>query len=159
MAPSAFFRKRGLDATMSIFKKWNEFFRGLGEKFKTWSEKGKFSNGSRKFRYNFKFILEEEKKRIEEELKEIELKVKKMRPFYLDYLEGGEIEVSFCHRAYLVLCLANIETALAEWERGRYGRCLICREQIPEKELIISPEAIYCVGCQTIYIEIETRKS
>ena len=40
--------------------------------------------------------------------------------------------------------------ALCRLENGTYGICAECSRTIPEKRLHAKPEAIRCVGCQSI---------
>jgi DnaK suppressor protein len=44
--------------------------------------------------------------------------------------------------------LKNVESALVRIERGGFGTCLLCEEDIPEKRLKALPWAAYCVPCQ-----------
>jgi RNA polymerase-binding transcription factor len=44
--------------------------------------------------------------------------------------------------------LAQIDSALARLDDGRYGICLGCDEEIPIERLRAIPSAIYCVGCK-----------
>lgn len=45
--------------------------------------------------------------------------------------------------------LLAIDEALAMIEKGTYGQCAMCNEEIPEARLIAMPTAKYCVKCQT----------
>jgi DnaK suppressor protein len=45
--------------------------------------------------------------------------------------------------------LIAIDEALAMIEKGTYGRCAMCSEEIPEPRLIAMPTAKYCVKCQS----------
>jgi DnaK suppressor protein len=44
--------------------------------------------------------------------------------------------------------LRHVAAALARTEDGRYGTCLLCEEEIPEKRLKAVPWAAHCVCCQ-----------
>lgn len=46
--------------------------------------------------------------------------------------------------------LIAIERALAKIATGRFGICEDCEEEIPEKRLMIVPEARLCARCQSI---------
>jgi DnaK suppressor protein len=50
--------------------------------------------------------------------------------------------------ANAMAALAEIEAALARLESGHYGRCAICREQIPAARLEAMPAATVCVSCK-----------
>jgi len=43
-----------------------------------------------------------------------------------------------------------IEEALRRIDRGEYGRCLQCGQEIPEKRLEVEPWARHCVRCQEL---------
>ena len=43
--------------------------------------------------------------------------------------------------------LAEIDAALGRLERGAFGRCEDCRQDIPKTRLRAIPYARYCVGC------------
>jgi DnaK suppressor protein len=44
--------------------------------------------------------------------------------------------------------LRRVTAALARIDDGRFGRCLLCEEEIPEKRLQAVPWAAHCVSCQ-----------
>lgn len=44
--------------------------------------------------------------------------------------------------------LKDIETALKSMEKGEYGLCTRCGNQIEPERLEIKPDATLCVGCQ-----------
>ena len=44
--------------------------------------------------------------------------------------------------------LRQVEVALARFRSGKYGSCLKCEREIPEKRLNAIPWAVYCVECQ-----------
>lgn len=44
--------------------------------------------------------------------------------------------------------LRQVEVALARFQTGKYGSCLKCQREIPEKRLNAVPWAVYCVECQ-----------
>ncbi len=46
--------------------------------------------------------------------------------------------------------LKEVQRALARVERGTFGMCLRCEEDIPEKRLKAVPWAAYCVKCQEV---------
>ena len=41
--------------------------------------------------------------------------------------------------------IALIDEALVRLERGKYGRCVVCGQPIPEERLELVPETPYCV--------------
>ncbi len=43
---------------------------------------------------------------------------------------------------------AEVEAALARIEENSYGKCVDCRQDIPEDRLEARPEAARCVSCQ-----------
>jgi DnaK suppressor protein len=45
--------------------------------------------------------------------------------------------------------LVAIEGALKRIERGTYGACAECTQQIPDERLTTMPLALYCVNCQS----------
>jgi phage/conjugal plasmid C-4 type zinc finger TraR family protein len=45
---------------------------------------------------------------------------------------------------------AQVEEAMRARERGTYGRCEDCGQQIPAERLAARPEATLCVDCQRI---------
>ena len=47
--------------------------------------------------------------------------------------------------------LRAIDRALAEMERGEYGKCGACGEDIPRARMEYIPWARFCVACQTRY--------
>jgi len=47
--------------------------------------------------------------------------------------------------------LPLIERALTRIEKGIYGRCVNCREDIPAARLTVRPETVRCVDCQAQY--------
>ena len=44
--------------------------------------------------------------------------------------------------------LQLVDAALARLEKGEYGYCLQCDEEIDEKRLLAKPEAAFCTKCQ-----------
>ena len=44
--------------------------------------------------------------------------------------------------------LRQVEVALARFQADKYGSCLSCEREIPEKRLKAVPWAVYCVDCQ-----------
>jgi DnaK suppressor protein len=44
--------------------------------------------------------------------------------------------------------LSQVEAALARLDRGTYGACLDCDEDIAAARLAAQPEALLCIGCQ-----------
>lgn len=46
--------------------------------------------------------------------------------------------------------LLLVEDALRRLERGDFGRCMQCGQQIPPKRLEVQPWARYCVACQEL---------
>jgi RNA polymerase-binding transcription factor DksA len=51
-------------------------------------------------------------------------------------------------RRFLQRDLDQIEHALAHLERGRYGLCEVCGQQIAPRRLEVLPAATLCVQCQ-----------
>ena len=45
--------------------------------------------------------------------------------------------------------IGNFETALAKLERGTYGTCSKCGNEIGDARLEFRPESIYCVSCKS----------
>ena len=45
--------------------------------------------------------------------------------------------------------LQKIDSALERVREGKYGRCITCKEQIPEDRLKALPYALKCIQCQT----------
>lgn len=43
--------------------------------------------------------------------------------------------------------LQRLEAALLRIERGTFGLCSVCEEDIPEKRLKIAPESTVCMDC------------
>jgi DnaK suppressor protein len=61
-------------------------------------------------------------------------------------LADAEINASIIERAEEQL--AQIDSALARLDDGRYGICIECGEEIPIERLQAIPSAIYCVACK-----------
>lgn len=45
--------------------------------------------------------------------------------------------------------LQKIDSALERIREGKYGRCITCKEQIPEDRLKALPYALKCIACQS----------
>jgi len=45
--------------------------------------------------------------------------------------------------------LQMINNALDRIKQGTYGRCLVCKEEIPEERLKAIPYAFMCINCQS----------
>ncbi|PLX70793.1 MAG: hypothetical protein C0602_04625 [Denitrovibrio sp.] len=45
--------------------------------------------------------------------------------------------------------LQRLEAALLRIQRGTFGLCSVCEEDIPEKRLKIAPESTVCMDCLT----------
>ena len=45
--------------------------------------------------------------------------------------------------------LQMINNALDRIKQGTYGRCLVCKEEIPEERLEANPYAFMCINCQS----------
>lgn len=45
--------------------------------------------------------------------------------------------------------LQMINNALDRIKQGTYGRCLVCKEEIPEERLEAIPFAFMCINCQS----------
>ena len=69
-------------------------------------------------------------------------------------LADAEINASIIERAEEQL--AQIDSALARLDDGRYGISLECGEEIPIERLQAIPSAIYCVACKGCSSEPET---
>jgi DnaK suppressor protein len=48
----------------------------------------------------------------------------------------------------LELNLQLVDAALERLEKGEYGYCLQCEEEIDQKRLLAKPEAAFCTRCQ-----------
>ena len=55
--------------------------------------------------------------------------------------------LSHLHEADLTR-LRLIENAIMALDRGQYGECVGCGEDINEKRLLAMPWAAFCIGCQ-----------
>ena len=55
--------------------------------------------------------------------------------------------LSHLHEADLTR-LRLIENAIMALDRGQYGECVRCGEDINEKRLLAMPWAAFCIGCQ-----------
>ncbi len=44
--------------------------------------------------------------------------------------------------------LREVEAALVRLDKGKFGECLRCGDQIPERRLDALPWAAFCIGCQ-----------
>ncbi len=45
--------------------------------------------------------------------------------------------------------LKMIDAALDRIKQGTYGKCIVCKKDIPEKRLEAIPYAVMCIDCQT----------
>lgn len=45
--------------------------------------------------------------------------------------------------------LSDIDAALVQIEKGDYGICIVCGNDIPADRLEFRPSSIHCVGCKT----------
>ncbi|KKS65458.1 MAG: Transcriptional regulator, TraR/DksA family [Parcubacteria group bacterium GW2011_GWC1_43_12] len=108
----------------------------------------------------FKKQLEERKNKLEEELSSIAKKDPLVKNDYdakfPDYGTQSSDEEAFEVASYesnlsmeqaLEIKLAEIKAALERIEKGTYGRCENCQEEIDEKRLEAMPEAKICVKC------------
>ena|SRR3989344_1859671 len=74
---------------------------------------------------------------------------------------GTDAAQLFSHERIVILenqlkhDLKEIEAALAKIKKGTYGICERCGKKIDEKRLIVKPQAVYCLKCET---EIESKK-
>ena len=53
--------------------------------------------------------------------------------------------------------LRQVEFALTRCQTGKYGSCLKCEREIPEKRLKAVPWAVYCVECQEAVDSLQAR--
>ncbi len=51
-------------------------------------------------------------------------------------------------RKQLEVNLQLVDAALERFEKGTYGYCLQCDEEIDQKRLLAKPEAAFCTKCQ-----------
>lgn len=51
-------------------------------------------------------------------------------------------------RKQLEINLQLIDAALERLDKGEYGICLECEEEIDQKRLMAKPEAVFCTKCQ-----------
>lgn len=63
-------------------------------------------------------------------------------------LEGSQ-QVSLRVRQKLDIAVPHIHQALEAMNRGMYGICCDCEEEIPRKRMEAVPGATRCVACQT----------
>ncbi|MCA1958671.1 MAG: TraR/DksA C4-type zinc finger protein [Nitrospira sp.] len=63
--------------------------------------------------------------------------------------EGLEQELAIQARIRTLEQLHRIERALRLIRTQEYGRCRLCRQEIPFKRLAVKPDTIYCVPCLT----------
>jgi DnaK suppressor protein len=83
---------------------------------------------------------------------------------FIDDLDRADREIS-AHTFYQLLDRKNKELERINFLIRRiqkeqdFGLCEECGRQIPEKRLLIMPEAIYCVQCQQELEKVELRKN
>jgi DnaK suppressor protein len=65
----------------------------------------------------------------------------------LTRMAGRPVDQRIEHKRYVLLPL--IDAALKRIEKGNYGACADCDEQIDVRRLQTRPEAVRCIGCQT----------
>jgi len=63
--------------------------------------------------------------------------------------ETFEKEKSLAMQANLQVILDEIDHALHKFDRGTYGRCDECSNEIPFERLEIRPQATLCVECKS----------
>lgn len=85
-------------------------------------------------RFSEEFI-ESQKKRLKTRIKEHE----KM-------IGGREIDAHLLFKRNTAI--PNAKKALRLIEKGKYGLCIVCGEEIPIKRLKIMPAALKCIACQ-----------
>jgi DnaK suppressor protein len=60
----------------------------------------------------------------------------------------SEMDYAFNRRRRDELNIENIRNALGKLDKGSYGICEGCEEEIPIKRLKAIPDARYCLSCQ-----------
>ncbi len=63
-------------------------------------------------------------------------------------LEHHSKEVLFAQGENAIIRFTNIKRAVARIDRGEYGECIGCGEDIAEKRLLAIPWAALCIVCQ-----------
>jgi DnaK suppressor protein len=102
--------------------------------------------------------LEAEKERLEKELGNIaKKKGKKFVPFYPEYgskdeenaAEMEEYDIHLALDKNLEKLLSEVIKALIKIDKGTYGQCENCGEEIPIERLEAFPAASFCIKCQS----------
>jgi DnaK suppressor protein len=62
-------------------------------------------------------------------------------------------DVNFTKLARKRASIRMIEEALLKLDRGSYGICEECGDEIPEGRLMVMPFALHCRGCQELIEE------
>jgi RNA polymerase-binding protein DksA len=109
----------------------------------------------------FKKRLEERKAKLEEELLSIAKKDPLVKGDYdanfpdfgtqssdEEAFEVASYESNLSMEQAMEIKLAEIKAALERIEKGTYGQCENCNEEINEKRLEAMPEAKFCLKCQ-----------
>ena len=105
----------------------------------------------------YKRLLLKEREKLEKDIKHLEFKTRED--------SSGDLSTHTYHIAdvgtdnfdkdmNLGLCgteqeiLQKVDDALDKIKSGTYGRCEVCKEDIPQKRLRVLPYARYCLKCQ-----------
>lgn len=105
----------------------------------------------------FKKLLLKEREKLEKDIKHLEFKTRED--------SSGDLSTHTYHIAdvgtdnfdkdmNLGLCgteqelLQEVDTALDRIKNGSYGRCEICKDDIPQKRLRVVPYAHFCLKCK-----------
>jgi len=116
--------------------------------------KQKKNNLNKKTIEEIKEKLLQEKKQILEDLKDISEDDQVKFPDLGDKndenaQEVSEYETNLVKDKVLESALKDIDSALERIEKGDYGICKYCHEEIGEKRLLARPVASACIDCKT----------
>ncbi len=91
-----------------------------------------------------------------EKRKELESRINKIKHDYSTPLEKDSKEQAIQLENAEVLNvidegareeISQIDKTLGLIERGEYGTCIVCEEEIPEKRIAVLPYTSYCISC------------
>ncbi|MCF7820509.1 MAG: TraR/DksA C4-type zinc finger protein [Candidatus Pacebacteria bacterium] len=82
----------------------------------------------------------------EKQKEKMQAKVAILKTEIADYDQGSDHEYIFIFER-ATYKVKKINQALTKMDRGDYGRCVSCRQMIPEQRLIILPEVDHCFAC------------